>query len=140
VGPESLVNPSPTGAKVKLQQLFGEQLPRGKASPRAEPPGTGPSASHLPAQPPRLVHAEVPGAPHSLDGHGTHRHGSDLQQTCGGGDNGGDNGVSPAAPSRPRSRSRRRYSLCGLWLPAASTRPSPPILRKQLKSPCLLAV
>lgn len=145
-GPEGF-NPLPPAAIKKIWEPFGlacrfsaaaglESL-LGKSEPGAEPLRSGVGAAHLPVQPSRLVHAEVPGAPHPLDGHGAHGHGADLQQTCG---DRGESGVSSAAPSHPIPSRFLWYSLCGLWLPAASTRPSPPIRRKQLKSPCLLAV
>lgn len=100
------------------------------------------AAAHLPVQPPRLVHAQVPGALHALDGHGAHGHGADLQQTCGHTEREREGtAVSPALSQPcPVPHPRCLHSLCGLWLPAASTLPSAPMRRKQLKRPCLLAV
>lgn len=46
---------------------------------RAEnPPGGSSAGAHLPVQPPRLVHAQVPGALNALNGHGAHGHGANL--------------------------------------------------------------
>lgn len=78
--------------------------------------------AHLPVQPPRLIHAEVAGAPHALDGHGAHRHGADLQQTCGEREPAVSSAPPPARPPVPFPRPSRPFpQIPALTLRALAT-------------------